>query len=62
MLSESQLDRYSALLKRLKGLPADQREDVLRAMRAPWSSETIWSKTPSTESARDDTLSGFGAT
>src|SRR3989442_9600278 len=33
MLSESELDRYSALLKRLKGLPADQREDVLRAMR-----------------------------
>ncbi|MBI3911534.1 MAG: hypothetical protein HY320_11455, partial [Armatimonadetes bacterium] len=33
MLSESQWDRYSALLKRLKGLPADQREDVLRSMR-----------------------------
>ena len=34
MLSESQWDRYSALLQRLKGLPAGQRENVLRAMRA----------------------------
>lgn len=34
MLTDSQWDRYSALLKRLRGLPADQRAAVVRSIRA----------------------------